>query len=158
MARFDADGFDALIKEMEAEGADIGPRADRVLLAGAEEVKKAWQAAADEFGLRRTGKMIAAIGYSTKVQRVSEARVVEIYPQGTGTYTDKGSKTPRTVRHAEKAYILHWGTTSSAALRRRKEKKFTGPGIPRTLWVDRAEEIAEAPAVEAMQKAWEEEK
>lgn len=144
------EGLDELIADMEREGATVDARGERVLLAAAEVFKQGYKQAAHENHFHRTGGLIASMGFSSKVKRARDILSVDVYPQGTN---------PKGQRYAEIAYILHWGTTSTAAQKRHNEsKKYRNtPGIPRTLWVDRAEAIANETVVEAMRKAWEEE-
>lgn len=132
MARFDTSGFADLIKEMKDLGELSGEVADDMLLAGAEEVKAAWKQSAEEHELRDTGDMIDSIGYARKPKSINGIREIDIYPQGTDR---KG------VRNAEKAFILHYGTSSVEA----------------TEWVDRADELSAEPAERAMRKIWENE-
>jgi hypothetical protein len=70
---------------------------------------------------------------------------IDIYPQG---------KDKKGTRNAEKAFILHLGTTSNTAQKRRKKKKFSGPGIPRTLWVDDADRASEPRVMDAYTRIW----
>lgn len=148
MARFDTSGLEPIFRDMERLDQLRGPTADKMLLAGAEAVKQAWREEAERRRFRDTGKMIRSIGFPTKVARASDIAYIDIYPQG------KDGK--RGVRHAEKAFILHWGTTSKAAQRRRERKKFSGPGIPRTLWVDSADKNAEPRVMEVYTRIWDE--
>lgn len=143
------DELDRLIADMQEEADMTSPRVGRVLLAGAEVFRTAYKQAAKENNFRRTGSLIRSVDYNHSVDRAAKLLKVEIYPQGTNL---KGQ------RYAEIAYILHWGTTSTAAQKRRNaNKKYRDtPGIPRTLWVDRAEAIANETVVEAMRRAWEE--
>lgn len=146
------EGMDALIAQMNADYAKASQRFDRMLLAGAEEVKKGWQQAARRHDLIDTGSMIDSIGYSSKIKKSGDLKYVEIYPQG---------KRPSGTRQAEVAYVQHWGTSGTADLRgakrRQEEKHRSQPGIPRTLWVDLAEDIAAPLSLQAMFKIWNEE-
>ena len=117
MARFDTSGIDEIINEMKNLGELIGPTADRMLVAGAEEVKKAWKSAAEMHGLRDTGDMINSIGFAKTPKEVSGIKQIDIYPQG---------KDRKGVRNAEKAFILHYGTKH----------------IKATHWVDDADNIS----------------
>lgn len=133
MARFDTTGLDALIDEMRAEGELSSSVADDMLMAGADEVAKAWKRAAEEHGLRDTGDMINSIGYPRTPKNVGDIRTIDIYPQGVDR---KG------VRNAEKAFILHYGTSKR----------------PGTHWVDDADRYSGETVVPAMQKIWNERK
>ena len=83
MARFDTSGLDDVIREMEQLGELYGETADEMLMAGAEEVKKAWKESAERHKHRDTGDMIKSIGYSRQPKRVGDIRSIDIYPQGT---------------------------------------------------------------------------
>ena len=110
--------------------------------------KKGLREEAEERDFRRTGGLIASIGYEKTAGRARDLRYIDIYPQG---------KDRRGTRYAAVAYILHCGTPGSAGARaKRRGKKFPGPGIPKTLWVDDAEARSEEKAREAMWRAWEE--
>ena len=130
MARFDTSGLDAVLEEMKREGEIAGPAADAMLMAGAEQVKLAWQRSADEHGHRDTGALIASIGYARHPKQAGDVRSIDIYPQG---------KDAKGVRNAEKAFILHYGTS-----------KRPGSG-----WVDDADRYSEETAIPAMAEVWE---
>jgi len=122
------EGLDEVYREMTRAGESVGPTADRMAEAGAEEVVKGWQEAIQEAGLIRTGAMLRSV----RAGKVKDGRT-DIYPQG---------KDAKGTRNAEKAFILHYGTSRKRGTR----------------FVDRAEEIAEPRAVEAMTRIWEESK
>lgn len=127
MASLSTSGLDELIDKLEKVGQGMNePLIDAMLQAGAEEVKKAWKKTADKYDLRNNGDMIESIDYSQKPKSLGAAKYIDIYPQG----TDR-----RGERNAEKAFLLHYGWSS-----------FQG-----THWVDEAEEIAEEPAIAAME-------
>lgn len=128
MARFDTSGFDDLIKDIEM--LDLtDEETDEVLLAGAEEVKKAWCVQAAVHGLKHTGDMIESIGYAKKPKTVGGVRQIDIYPQG---------KDRKGVRNAEKAFILHYGSSRIRA----------------THFVDDADEMAGELVQRAMEKEY----
>ena len=102
MARFDADGLDGVIRQMAELGELSGPVADRMLLAGAEQVRLAWQQSAEAHGHRDTSDMIRSIGYARAPRDIEGVRAIDIYPQG---------KDHKGVRNAEKAFVLHYGTS-----------------------------------------------
>lgn len=131
MARFEMDGFDELLAEMKQLGELSGETADKMLMAGAEQVKQAWKDSAEQHGHRDTGDMIASIGYSRTPKTAGDIKSVAIYPQG---------KDRKGVREAEKAYILNYGKKSK----------------PPSHWVDDAERIAEPKVLSAMEKIWDE--
>lgn len=130
MARFDVSGLDETIEEMKRLGQMTGQTADAMLMAGAEEVRKAWRQSAEEHRHRDTGDMIASIGFARKPKEIGSIRTIDIYPQG---------KDKRNIRNAEKAFILHYGTTKIRGSR----------------WVDDADKISEQTVVPAMIRVWE---
>ena len=111
-------GIDDIVNELTELGEGIDDIADDMLMAGAEEVKKSWQFSAAAHGLKHTGDMIDSIGYAKKPKKVGDVRQIDIYPQG---------KDGKGVRNAEKAFILHYGSSS----------------IKSTHWVDDADEMCE---------------
>lgn len=148
MPRIHCEGLEALARELEQEPARAVQRETRMLLAGAEIVRKGWEDTAEERGFRRTGGLIAAIRYAKKSEKMRDLRYVDIYPQG----SDKTG-----MRYGAIAYILHFGTPGSSNPRARKrKKKYPGAGIPRTLWVDQAEERSADAAVGEMRRIWNE--
>ena len=130
MARFDVSGLDETIEEMKRLGQMTGRTVDAMLMAGAEEVRKAWRQSAEEHRHRDTGDMIASIGFARKPKEIGSIRAIDIYPQG---------KDKRNIRNAEKAFILHYGTTKIRGSR----------------WVDDADKISEQTVVPAMIRVWE---
>ena len=130
MARFNVSGLDETIEEMKRIGQMTGRTADAMLMAGAEEVRKAWKRSAEEHRHRDTGDMIASIGFQRTPKDVGSIRTIDIYPQG---------KDKRNIRNAEKAFILHYGTTKIRGSR----------------WVDDADKISEQTVVSAMIRVWE---
>lgn len=131
MARFDMSGLDEMIREMRRMGETSGEAAKAMLQAGAEAVKAAWQRSAEEHGLRDTGDMITSIGFARDPKEIGGVLSIDIYPQG---------KDRHGVRNAEKAFVLHYGTSK----------------IPPTRWVDDADHYSESTAITAMQSIWDE--
>ena len=128
MARFTIRGLDETLAQMRRLGEDTGATAARMLQAGAEQVKIAWQRAADEHGLRDTGDMINSIGYGNPTSSGGTLSV-DIYPRG---------KDRKGVSNAQKAFILHYGSSR----------------IDATRWVDDANRYAEETALAAMIEVW----
>jgi hypothetical protein len=127
MARFDTFGIDRIIDEvlrMGNAGKEIG---DKMLLAGAEKVKQAWKESAERHGHRDMGDLINSITYPRKPKDVSGVKTIDIYPQG---------KDRKGVRNAEKAFILHYGTSRR----------------PGSGWVTDADEAAGPKVQTAMEK------
>lgn len=129
MARFYMVGIQPMIDAMRAMHEESGEAAEAVIRAGAEEVKKAWKQAAEEFDHRVTGEMIESIGYPREPKDINGALTMDIYPQG---------KDSKGVRNAEKAFILHYGST-----------KLDG-----SHWVDYADQLCEATVGPAMVREW----
>lgn len=133
MARFKTDGLDEIISDMDRMGESLnGEVADKMLLAGAEQVKIAWRNSAKKHKHRDTGAMIESIGYARTPEDVNGVRTIDIYPQGVD---EKG------VRNAEKAFILHYGTS-----------KITG-----SHWVDDADRECDKTVIPAMRRVFEDE-
>lgn len=126
MARFNTSGLDGIIRDVARLGQAGEEIGESMLLAGAEEVKKSWKQAAMRHGYWKTGDMINSVGYRRKPKNVGGVKIVDIYPQGTDR---KG------VRNAEKAFILHYGSSS----------------INGTSWVDEADEDAGPKVQDAME-------
>lgn len=144
MARFKTTGLDATIRQMKELGELTGEIADKMLAAGAEEVKKAWKKSAERHSLRLTGQMMDSIGYPKKPTNINGIKTMDIYPQGKSTYTEKDGKRierKKAIRNAEIAFIHHYGTSRN----------------PATHWVDTADELAEEPVSKAMNAIWDEE-
>lgn len=144
MARFKMTGLDATIRQMTELGELSDKVADKMLAAGAEEVKKAWKKAAQKHDLRLTGQMLDSIGYPRKPKDVNGIKTMDIYPQGNSTYTESDGKRierAKPIRNAEVAFVQHYGTSS----------------IPATHWVDTADELAEEPVARVMNEIWDEE-
>ena len=134
MARFDTMGLDDLAKDVDA--LDFSDEeTDGILLAGAEQVKKAWKKAAQMHDLRDTGEMIDSIDYAKRSSKVGDVKGIDIYPQG---------KDSKGVRNAEKAFINHYGTSN--------------PNYPATHFVDDADKLCdnEFSVVDAMEDKFDE--
>lgn len=131
MARMETNGLDAVIEEMTRLGEMTGKAADAMLMAGAAVYRQHWQRSAQMHGHVDTGDMVASVGYSGTPKTIEDARTLDVYPQG---------KDRKGVRNAEKAFILHYGSSS----------------IKGSRWVEDAERDAERPAQEAMADVWDE--
>lgn len=131
MAMFSMKGLEDTIDQMRKMGEDTGPTADKMIMAGAEEVKKAWQYVAESRRHKKSGDMIESVGYAKTPERASSALWIDIYPQGDDS---------RGVRNAMKAFKIHYGTSKK----------------PGDHWVDEANYYAEITAVPAMKKIWDE--
>ena len=135
MARFRTEGLDELIDDLDRMGQTTGELAERILMAGAEQIKRAWKKSAEIHRLRLTGQLINSIGYPRTPKRVQDVLSIDIYPQGFSTYTisSTGKKIIRKkpVRNAEVAFVNHYGTSKT----------------PGTFWVDTADDLS-GPLVE----------
>ena len=129
MARFDMSGLDPIIDEMREMGEESGAVAQEMILAMAEAVKQAWKRSAEEHGHRDTGEMINAIGYPRGPQTIGDVLTIDIYPHG---------KDHKGVRNAEKAFVLHYGTSKLKA----------------SYWVDTADAYSEQTAIPAAEQIW----
>ena len=129
MAQFSTDGLNEIMAEMADMHETTGETAVEMLMAGAEEVKKAWQNQAASHGYHATGDMIESIGYAKEPRWVGEIRSIDIYPQG---------KDRKGVRNAEKAYLLHYGTSK----------------IHGSHWVDEADQDAGPMVQDVFEKIW----
>ena len=129
MARFDVSGLEDMIREMERLGESTGPVAEEMVQAAAAEIRDAWKRSADEHGHRDTGAMIASIGFARKPLRAGDIIYQDIYPQG---------KDKKGVRNAEKAFILHYGTSRIRA----------------SYWVDDADRYSEPLVTERLEQIW----
>ena len=143
MARFRTDGIDAIIQQMKDLQELSGDVANEMLMAGAEEAKKAWIKSAEMHGLRLTSQMINAIGYAGKPSDIKGIKSIDVYPIGKSNYTEspdgKRIKRKKPVRLAEIAFILHYGSSK----------------IRQTHWVDDADELSEEPVTRVMTEIWE---
>lgn len=129
MAKFVASNVQAQLDALRKLGDEAGEIAQAMVLAGAEEMKRAWQTAIVKHGLVDTGAMLESVGHGKPV--INETAVsVEVYPMGSDA---------RRVRNAEKAFVQHYGSSRVTATR----------------FVDTAESMAEKPVSEAMDAALE---
>ena len=130
MARFSTDGIDQIAAEMAWMGEAAGEVADEMLLAGAEEVKRAWKETAERHGYRETGDMIESIRADKAPKSdANDVRRINVYPRG---------KDRKGVRNAEKAYVLHYGTSK----------------IHGSHWVDEADQDADPMVQDVFEKIW----
>lgn len=130
MAQFSTDGIDQIAAEMAWMGEAAGETADQMLLAGAEEVKRAWKETAERHGYRETGDMIESIRADKAPKSdANDVRRINVYPRGEDR---KG------VRNAEKAYVLHYGTSK----------------IHGSHWVDEADQDAGSMVQDVFEKIW----
>jgi len=126
MARFDTSGIDDIIAAVTRMGNGLEEVGDDMLLAGAQEVKLSWGLAGGMHGHKKTGDMLASVGFPKTPKDVSGIRTIDIYPIG---------KDRKGVRNAEKAFILHYGSSS----------------IKGSHWVDDADEEAGPRVQQAME-------
>ena len=129
MARFNTEGIDDIINEMYRLGEGIGPVADEMCTAAAEEIRDAWKRTAEKHGFRANGDMIDSIGFVNAPTRASDVKAKDIYPIGVDR---KG------VRNAEKAFLLHYGTSR----------------IKAKYWVDEADDASAEPVEARIQEIW----
>lgn len=129
MARFDVTGLDKVIKEMAQMDQLTGRVADAMLMAAAGVVREAWRYAIAQKGHIDTGSMFDKVGYPRKPTSVGDVRTIDIYPQG---------KDASGTRNAEKAFILHYGTSRRQG----------------TFFVDDADRMSAEPVQSVMESIW----
>ena len=123
MARMKSEGLDAVIEQMKALDEQMnGELADSMLDAAAAVVVDAWKKSIEKHGHVDTGAMLKSV---KAVNKNGADKRRDVFPQG---------KDKKGVRNAEKAFILHYGTSS----------------ISGDHWVDDAEASSADKAVEAM--------
>ena len=131
MARFEIQGMDETIAEMKRMGETTGPTPDRMLLAGAEEMKTAWVNAINRYDHVDTGAMRRSVGYAKKPKEIFGGKALDVYPRG---------KDKQGTRNAEKAFVLHYGRKNMTA----------------SHFVDAAETEGEPKAAADMVRVWDE--
>ena len=96
-----------VVDDMIRMGQLVGPVADEMLLAGAEEMKKAWVGAINLFG-HVDNKTMRDNVKPTKIKTLgNHEKSIFVYPQGSDR---NNQKKPR--RNAEKAFVLHYGRSN----------------------------------------------
>ena len=157
MAQFSTDGIDCIAEEMAWMGEAAGEVADEMLLAGAEEVKRAWKETAERHGYRETGDMIESIRADKAPKSdANDVRRINVYPRG---------KDRKGVRNAEKAFLLQYGTSNSAKAKKRRAARWKARGKTNatgelsklrmgTHWVDEAERDAAPMVQDVFEKIW----
>ena len=129
MAQIDTTGLQAVLNDLRKLGEAAEPVAQVMTAAAAEEITAAWKQTAEEYGFRDTGAMIDSVGYPDGVQNMGGLFVADIYPQG---------KDARGTRNAEKAFILHYGSSR----------------IKPSYWTDEADKRAGEPVQQRLEGIW----
>lgn len=129
MARFDTSGIEEIILNMERLGQNVGPVAEEMCMAAVEAIRDAWRQSAEMHGHRDTGDMIASIGFGERPIRAGSIVYNDVYPMG---------RDHKGVRNAEKAFILHYGTSRK----------------PGSYWVDDADEMSAGPVEARIREIW----
>lgn len=105
MAIMRCEGLDALVKKLDQISMlDRGKVEEDMILAGSQDVKKAWEHQIEARGLVKSGLMGKNITSSTPKLNIY-GMFTTIYPQG-WEYDKNGKKR---VRNAAKAFMLHYG-------------------------------------------------
>lgn len=121
MATLSFSGMDNLINDLEKlERSEMDAIATKMLDEGAEECVKAWDKGIRQAGHVDTGDMLRSVKATGKKNHR------EIYPRGRDRHG---------IRNAEKAFILHYGTSTILGDR----------------FVDEINESSEYPAIKAME-------
>lgn len=126
--KMDTKGLDGVAMEFLNMGKKAQRVADEMLRAGEKEAVSAWKAGITGHGYVKSGAMLASVK-GTKPRSANGGRLMDIYPQGADE---------RNVRNAEKAFILHYGSSR----------------IRGSHWIDEVNEAAEGPASEAMEETF----
>lgn len=106
MALMRCEGLDSLIKKLDSLSTlEKGQIEETMLLAGSQDVKRAWIHQIEVRGLERSRLMKKQIT-SSKPKTNIYGMFTTIYPQG-WEYDEKTGK--KRVRNAEKAFYLHYG-------------------------------------------------
>lgn len=134
MARFDTSGLDELVKEMTKMGQQSGPLAECMVNSAVVVIRDCWKETAEKHRFHDTGDMIKSIGFPEPVRHIGSALARDVYPQG---------KDRNGTRNAEKAFLLHYGTTSHGATR-----------IEASHWVDEADEKSGPLVQERLEEIW----
>ena len=129
MARFDTSGLNDLVKDMTKMGQRSGAMAEAMVKTAGMEIRDSWKRTAEKHKYRKTGAMIDSIGMPEGVQTIGDSSFVDIYPQG----KDKNG-----TRNAEKAFILHYGTSR----------------IRPSYWTDEADDASEPVVGEKLDNMW----
>lgn len=128
MASFNLSGLDEIADELNRESAFATDAPAQMLNAAADIYKKAWKSEIEKAGLIDTGDMLNSVG-ADEIAHFRNGARVDVYPKG---------KDRKGTRNAEKAFVLHYGTS------RIKPRRF----------VDAVIGSAETPALEAMESIW----
>lgn len=128
MARLEFSGLDSIMLELSRKGEKASGIIDEMLKAGADTVVDAWKQAITEAGLIKTGAMLNAVA-AGEIHKGMTGGYVEVYPRGVDGHG---------VRNADKAFILHYGTSRIRA----------------TGFVDRADKLGEEAATLVMKSIW----
>ena len=120
-------GTEAVLQDLFRESERVARKAPAMLEAAGRVMVGSWRDAITEAGHAPLGNSVQA---SKPKKDKNDAYTTTVYPRG---------KDKRGTRLAEVAFVLHYGTSKR----------------PGDHFVDRAEDLAEAPAQEAMARVWE---
>lgn len=128
MARMTFSGTEEIMEELFRESERLERKATEMLNAAGEVVTKAWKDVIEERGHVDTGDMIGSVR-PTAIRKKGDAYTTSVYPQG---------KDRKKQSNAEKAFVLHYGTSK----------------IKGDHFVDEAEERGDELAGAAMEAIW----
>lgn len=129
MGRITTTGSQQVIDELRKRALEAAPIAEALVNVGAIQYRDAWREVAENHGFRKTGAMIASITTLPKAEIYGGSYSQVISPRG---------KDGKGVRNGEKAFILHYGTSS----------------IRPSYWVEEADALAEPRAIAAQDAVW----
>lgn len=114
MAKIRLSGFSEEIDALKRAGNDTGKLVRRMLKAGAETSEDIWRKVITERGHIDTGDMLRSVGTAWISEKTGAA---EVYPLGKSVSPSRkkhADKRRKSVRNAEKAFILHYGRANLA--------------------------------------------
>lgn len=126
MATITTSGIDPMMENLKKFGKEMYAVQDDMLDEGAKVLTEEWKSGIEAAGHVDTGEMRDSVGVAKQTIR---SGLREVYPQG----VQKKGKSR--VRNAEKAYVLHYGTSK----------------IDGDRFVDKIEDAAEPKVAAAMQ-------
>lgn len=110
MARYEFDGIDQLMRELDTDAREVMNRVEHGLMQGGEILQKALREEAAATFKEPTGELAGKVRADKTIKRAGSARSIEVYARG--TYKGRRGK-PR--RAATVAFVLEYGHDTQAA-------------------------------------------